>query len=147
MQNHRCREVTNESVNINHSFGINQNVTIAYEVQGAQPNEMVTKLGGGTAIKILDGSVISDYRMVRYLKDLADQEKISWQNEILPAGGTDAAAIQKYGKDGAITGGLSITLSNMNQGIETAHKEDVNATVELLVAAVKNLDQYNWEFR
>lgn len=141
------RGAINAAGHINPRFGINLDVTIAYDVPGAQPHEMVTKLGGGTAIKILDGSVISDYRMVRYLKELAEQGKILWQNEILPAGGTDAAAIQKYGKDGAITGGLSIPLRNMHQVIETVHKEDVKATIDLLVAAVKNLDQYNWEFK
>lgn len=141
------RGAINAAGHINPRFGINLDVTIAYDVPGAQPHEMVTQLGRGTAIKIMDGSVISDYRMVRFLKELADREQISWQNEILPAGGTDAAGIQKYGRDGAITGGLSIPLRNMHQVIETVHKEDVQATIDLLVAALKNLDQYDWEFK
>lgn len=141
------RGAINAAGHINPRFGINLDVTIAYDVPGAQPHEMVTQLGRGTAIKIMDGSVISDYRMVRYLKELADRKKIVWQNEILPAGGTDAAGVQKYGRDGAITGGLSIPLRNMHQVIETVHKEDVQATIDLLVAALENLDQYGWEFK
>lgn len=141
------RGAINAAGHINPRFGINLDVTIAYDVPGAQPHEMVTQLGHGTTIKIMDGSVIADYRMVRYLKELADRKEIVWQNEILPAGGTDAAGIQKFGRDGAITGGLSIPLRNMHQVIETVHKEDVQATIDLLVAALENLDQYDWEFK
>lgn len=141
------RGAINAAGHINPRFGLNLDVTIAYDVPGAQPHETVTELGKGTAVKILDGSVISDYRMVRYLKELGTKEEILWQNEILPAGGTDTAGIQKYGKDGAIAGGLSIPLRNMHQVIETVHKEDVQATIDLLVAAIKNLDQYSWDFR
>ncbi|HRW75075.1 MAG TPA: M42 family peptidase, partial [Saprospiraceae bacterium] len=38
---------------INPDFGIVLDTTIAFDVPGAQPQEMVTKLGKGTAIKIL----------------------------------------------------------------------------------------------
>src|SRR5690625_6260226 len=50
------RGAINAAGHINPRFGINLDVTIAYDVPGAQPHEMVTKLGGGTAIKILDRS-------------------------------------------------------------------------------------------
>ncbi|MCB0644491.1 MAG: M42 family peptidase, partial [Phaeodactylibacter sp.] len=51
---------------IDPDFGINLDVTIAFDVPGAQPHEAVTKLGKGTAIKIMDGMTICDYRMVNY---------------------------------------------------------------------------------
>src|SRR5690606_25186072 len=118
----------------------------AYDVPGSQPHEMVTQLGKGTAIKIMDGSVISDYRMVRYLKQTAEMNHIPWQNEILPAGGTDTAGIQKYGQNGSIAGALSIPLRNMHQVIETVHEQDVDATTDLLVAGIRGLGDYDWSF-
>lgn len=131
---------------IDPDFGLGLDVTIAFDVPGAQPHEMVTRLGKGTAIKILDGSAISDYRMVNYLRALADKHNIPWQNEVLPAGGTDTAGIQRYGKKGAITGAISIPLRHIHQTIEMAHKADVLHSIELLTKALMELDQFNWSF-
>jgi len=97
-------------------------------------------------IKVLDGSVISDYRMVNYLRELAGKEDIKTQMELLPAGGTDTAAIQRYGKKGAIAGAISIPLRNMHQSIEMAHKEDIEHTIQLLTEGIRQLDTYNWDF-
>lgn len=132
---------------INPDFGFGLDVTIAFDTPGAQAQEAVTKLGKGAGIKILDGSVISDYRMVRYLKEIADQHKIPWQPEILPAGGTDTAGIQRYGKKGAIAGAISIPLRHIHQTIEMANKADIQHCTDLLIVALQHLDRYNWEFR
>jgi len=127
-------------------FAFGLDVTIAYDVPGAQPHEMITRLGKGTAIKVMDGSTICDYRMIEYMKQTADKAKIKWQAEILPAGGTDTAGLQRYGKKGAIAGAISIPLRNMHQTIEMVNKEDVDASINLLVACVKGLDNYTWNF-
>lgn len=132
---------------IDPDFGFGLDVTIAFDTPGAQAQEAVTKLGKGAGIKILDGSVISDYRMVRYLKEIADQHKIPWQPEILPAGGTDTAGVQRYGKKGAIAGAISIPLRHIHQTIEMANKEDIQNCTDLLIVALQHLDGYNWEFR
>jgi len=131
---------------IDPDFGFGLDVTIAFDVPGAGPHEAVTSLGEGAAIKVLDGSVISDYRMVNYLKEIAGKEKIKTQLELLPAGGTDTAAVQRYGKKGAIAGAISIPLRNMHQSTEMAHKEDVAATIDLLAAAISGLADYDWDF-
>ena len=95
---------------INPDFGFGLDVTIAFDVPGSQPHEAITRLGDGAAIKVMDGSTICDYRMVNYLKQIGTKKKIKWQVEILPAGGTDTAGVQRYGKDGSIAGAISIPL-------------------------------------
>ncbi|RMF23850.1 MAG: M42 family peptidase [Bacteroidetes bacterium] len=132
---------------INPHFGFGLDVTIAFDTPSAQPHEVVTRLGKGAAIKILDGSTICDYRMVQYLKELAERQGIPWQPEILPQGGTDTAGIQRYGKDAAIAGAISIPCRHIHQVIETAHKTDIRAAIDLLKAALCELDQYDWTFR
>ncbi len=129
---------------INPDFGFGLDTTIAFDLPGAQPHEMVTELGKGAAIKIMDASTICDYRMVAYMKQIADQKKIKWQPEILTAGGTDTAGVQRMGKDGAISGAVSIPTRHLHQVIEMAHKEDVQGAIDLLVASLENLDQYDW---
>lgn len=126
-------------------FGIALDTTIAFDVPGAQPHEMVTQLGKGCAIKIMDGSVISDQRMVAYLKDLAGKNEIKWQAEILPAGGTDTAALQRYGKHGAISGAISIPTRHIHSAIEMAHKADIRNAIDLLKLAVQHFDNWNWK--
>ena len=130
---------------INPAFGIGIDTTIAYDVPGAQPQEKVTSLGAGAAIKIMDASAICDYRMVEFLKKTADKNKIKWQPEILTAGGTDTAGLQRMGKDGAITGAISIPTRHLHQVIEMAHTEDIQSCINLLKKAVESLDDFNWD--
>ena len=131
---------------IDPDFGFGLDVTIAYDVPGANAYEEVTGLGRGAAIKVLDGSVISDYRMVNYLKQTAAAAGIPTQLELLPAGGTDTAALQRYGKKGAIAGAISIPLRNMHQSTEMAHQQDIEACIALLTAGIAGLGDYDWAF-
>ena len=131
---------------INPDFGFGLDVTIAFDVPGAQPHEAVTRLGKGAGIKVLDGSTICDYRMVQFLKDLATEQEIPWQPEILPAGGTDTAGIQRYGNGGAIAGAISIPLRHIHQTIEMAHKKDILSCIELLEASLLNIHKHDWSF-
>lgn len=131
---------------INPDFGIALDTTIAYDVPTASPKEKVTSLGKGAAIKIMDSSAISDYRMVQYLKNQADAKSISWQPEILTAGGTDTASLQRMGKDGAIAGAISIPTRHIHQVIEMCHKNDIQLCIDLLVSAVENLDSFDWRW-
>lgn len=129
---------------INPDFGIAIDTTIAYDVPGAQPHEKITTLGDGAAIKIMDASTICDYRMVAFLKELANREQIKWQPEILTAGGTDTAGLQRMGKNGSISGAISVPTRHLHQVIEMVHKEDITSCISLLSLALLELDRYNW---
>ena len=132
---------------IDPDFGFGLDVTIAFDVPGSNGHDRVTTLGKGTAIKIMDGSVISDYRMVNYMKEVANRHDIPWQPEILPAGGTDTAGIQRSGPKGSIAGAISIPLRHIHQSIETANQSDVKYSIDLLTACLSELDQFDWSFR
>jgi putative aminopeptidase FrvX len=129
---------------INPDFGIALDTTIAFDVPGAQPHEKITELGKGTAIKIMDASTICDYRMVAFMKQTADNHSIKWQPEILTAGGTDTAGVQRMGKQGAIAGAISIPTRHLHQVIEMAHKEDIANSILLLKACLEDMGGYDW---
>lgn len=133
--------------NINPSFGFGLDTTIAYDLPDSKPEEQITKLGGGVAIKLMDASTICDYRMVKYQKEIADKFKIKWQPELLPMGGTDTAGIQRMGKTGAIAGAISIPTRHLHQVIEMAHKSDIEGAVLLLKHCVENLHKYDWSLK
>ncbi|MBY0425189.1 MAG: M42 family metallopeptidase [Cytophagales bacterium] len=131
---------------INPDFGIAIDTTIAYDVPGAKPEESCTRLGEGAAIKIMDSSTICDTRMVRYLKKLANDNSIKWQPELLPAGGTDTAAVQRNGKSGSIAGAISIPTRHIHQVIEMADKNDISNCIQLLKAGIENLDKFDLSY-
>jgi putative aminopeptidase FrvX len=84
--------------------------------------------------------------MVRYLKKVAAENKITWQPEILAAGGTDTAGVQRMGKNGSIAGAISIPTRHLHQVIEMAHKDDISGSIQLLVAALEGIDQADWKY-
>lgn len=127
-------------------FGINLDVSVAFDLPGSQPQEQVTKLAKGTAVKILDGMTICDQRMVRFLKKTAENNHIQWQPEVLPAGGTDTAALQRSGKHGSIAGAISIPCRYLHQVIEMVDEKDVRGSIDLLKEAVLTLDAFDYNF-
>jgi len=130
---------------INPDFCINLDTTIAFDSPGAKPEESITELGKGAGIKLMDSSVICDYRMINFIKTTAAKHKIKWQPEILDKGGTDTAAVQRIAVDGAICGGISIPTRNIHQSVEMVHKEDTINATKLLLACVNDIDAHNWD--
>ena len=127
-------------------FGFGLDTTIAYDVPGAAEHEKITSLGKGVAIKIMDASTICDTRLVSFMQKQADSNKISWQNEILTAGGTDTASIQRMTPGGSIAGAFSIPTRHIHQVIEMVHKSDVKNCIDLMNICLCNLDQSDWKF-
>ncbi|WP_339717333.1 M42 family metallopeptidase [Cyclobacterium amurskyense] len=129
---------------IDPDFGIALDTTIAFDLPGAAAHEKITELGKGTAIKIMDASAICDYRMVSFMKATATKNNIAFQTEILTAGGTDTAGVQRMGKKGAIAGAISIPTRHLHQVIEMANKKDVQASIQLLKASLEEIDSFDW---
>ena len=132
---------------ISPDFSFCIDTTIAFDTPGAKPEEMVTKLGDGVGIKVMDGGTICDYRMVRYMREQAEKASIKWQAEILPAGGTDTAGMQRMATNGTIAGAVSIPTRHIHSHIEMANKHDIRANIELLKVSILNIDTYDWSFK
>ncbi len=125
---------------LNPDIGIALDVTIAADTPGVLPQHQVTQLGKGVAIKLKDSASISHPGMVKAMKKLAEENDIPYQMEILPRGGTDAGGLQMAG-DGAAVITLSIPTRYVHSVIETAHKDDIEATIKLLAAFLEKAGQ------
>lgn len=134
------------ALKIRPDFGFGLDTTIAYDLPGASAHEKITSLGAGTAIKIMDASTICDYRMVNFMKQTADKNNIKWQPEILTAGGTDTAGIQRMTDGGSIAGAISIPTRHLHQVIEMAHQDDIQDSIDLLIACVRSIDTFDWSY-
>ncbi|MDP8206309.1 MAG: M42 family metallopeptidase [Candidatus Electryonea clarkiae] len=125
-------------------IGIALDITIANDTPGAKSYERVTEMGKGVAIKRMDSYSISSPPLVSHFEEIAEREKIPWQTEILPRGGTDAAAMWHI-PGGAHLITLSIPCRYVHSTVELVHKDDVEAGIKLLVAYLEeagNKDYY-----
>lgn len=125
------RGATTAAFGVEPDVGVAIDVTLAMDIADYPARNHITKLGAGTAIKIMDGSLICHPKLVRHFRDLAESKGITHQMEILPRGGTDAGAIQR-----SRAGVPSITLSIPTRYIHTVNEmsswADIEASIELL---------------
>ncbi len=119
--------------------------TLAVEMPGSGEHEAVTRLGEGVAIKIMDSGHIAHPKLVRHLRDIARRENIPHQMEVLPAGSTDAAAMQK-----ARRGVASATLSLPSRYVHTVNEmvalRDIQADIDLLVAYLGEVQPEDYRY-
>lgn len=121
-------------------IGVALDVTPSCDIPGVSAHEQVTRLGKGAAIKVKDSASISHPGLVQSLVNLAEERKIPYQLEILPRGGTDAGAIQPA-REGVAVVTISIPTRYVHTVVETAHKEDIEAAINLLVAFLETCHQ------
>lgn len=118
-------------------------ITLANDFPGIPDELSVTRLGEGTAIKVMDSSLICHPKVVRHFRDLAVRHGIKHQMELLPMGGTDAGGVQRlHGGIPAFT--LSIPSRYVHTVNETVHRGDVQASIDLLARYIE--DCHNGEY-
>lgn len=117
-------------------IGVALDVTLACDVPGMPAHAYITQLGAGAAIKVSDSASISNYKLVDFMRDLAEKEEIKYQMEVLPRGGTDAGAIQKT-QSGCPVITLSLPVRYVHSVVESAHKEDIKNSVSLLAKFIE----------
>lgn len=123
------------------AYGIDPDLGIAVDVTGTGDTpkgmRMAVKLGAGPAVKVRDGGMLSDPRVVRWMADTAEVAKIPYQLEILEAGSTDARAIQLT-RAGVPVGCLSIPCRYIHSPSEMVDYNDVRQAVSLLTVLLSN---------
>jgi len=121
-------------------IGIALDTTLAVDVPDVPAADRITRLGGGVAIKLADSASISHPGLVRAMKRLAEERKIPFQMEILPRGGTDAGAVERA-QAGAAVVTLSLPSRYVHSVVETGHRDDLKAAIDLLAAFIETADQ------
>ena len=99
-----------------------------------------TKLDGGPAIYLMDGATIGDRRLVKWLTETADAEKIPWQYRQPGRGGTDAGAIHQT-RSGVPSVSVSVPQRYLHSAAGIVRIDDELNTLKLLHAALSRLDK------
>lgn len=117
------------------AYGVDPEVGIAVDVTrtGDTPKgvKMEVALGKGPAIKVRDSSFIADPRVVNWMVNEAKAQGLPYQMEVLEAGGTDGAAIQRT-RAGVPAGCLSIPCRYIHSPSEMVDVDDLQQCVSLL---------------
>jgi len=122
------------------AYGVDPEVGLAVDVTRTGDTPMGVKmevaLGSGPAIKVRDSSFIADPRVVNWMVAEAKAQKLPYQMEVLEAGGTDGAAIQRT-RAGVPAGCLSIPCRYIHSPSEMVDRDDVENAVKLLVGLLE----------
>ena len=104
-------------------------------LSGDTPNglKMEVALGKGPAVKVRDGRMLSDPRLVRLMSDTAEAAGLPYQLEVLTGGTTDASVMQLT-RAGVIAGCVSIPCRYVHSPSEMVDYSDVQNSVSLLLA-------------
>lgn len=130
----QSKGATTAAYEIEPDLAIALDVTPSLDILGVK---MQVDLGKGPAIKVRDVGMLSDPRVVRWMEETAQKNKIAYQLEVLDLGTTDARVMQ-ISKAGMPTGALSIPCRYVHSPSEVVDLDDVQATVNLLSALLNN---------
>ena len=97
-----------------------------------------TRLGFGPAIYMANSSTMDDPRLVRFLAELAEKEKIKYQFRQPGGGGTNAGAIQQS-RAGVPVVSVSVPHRYTHSPISISRVEDWKNALNLLHTALKKM--------
>jgi tetrahedral aminopeptidase len=124
------------------AFGIDPDLGFSIDVTGwgDTPNfapKFDISLGKGPAIKIKDGGMLADPRIINWMVTTAEKAKLPYQREVLLGGSTDARAMQLV-RAGVPVGCISIPCRYVHSPSEMVDYNDVQNAVKLVTALLSN---------
>ncbi len=131
--------------NIKPDMALALDVTLAFGPD-VEAKQIPMEFGGGACVKLFDwchdsvfslGSPIPK-EITDKLFDVAEENGIKCQPEVLLGGTTDASSIQIAG-NGVKTGAISFPSRYIHTAIGTVHLKDLQASVDLIVEYIKTL--------
>jgi putative aminopeptidase FrvX len=123
------------------AFGVDPDLGLAVDVTGTGDTprraklRMQVSLGKGPAIKVRDGGMLADPKVIDWMVRTAEQNSLPYQLEVLEGGSTDARAMQLT-RAGVPAGCLSIPSRYIHSPSEMVDYNDVQQAVQLLVALI-----------
>lgn len=108
------------------------------DYEGKENYTYNTKLGFGPAIYMANSSTIDNPRLVKFLAEIAEKNKIQYQFRQPGGGGTNAGAIQQA-RAGVPVVSVSVPHRYTHSPISVSRVEDWKNTLNLLHIALKNM--------
>lgn len=128
---------------LNPDIAIATDVTIPGDHPGVTKKDATPEMGKGPALILASASGrghLADTRLAAWLRGAADKAKIPYQLEVGDGGNTDASIINLV-REGIPSIPLSVPARYIHSPVEVVDIKDINATIDLLVAALKKKPQ------
>lgn len=116
-------------------------VTIAGDVPGVREFDTTVKMGKGPALTVSDSGLITHPKILRWLLDAAEEEKIAIQLESGLLGSTDAARISMT-RQGIPSGNISIPTRYIHSPVGLLSLSDIENSAKLAATAIQNATKY-----
>lgn len=132
------------------AYGINPDVAIATDVDipgdhpGIEKQESALEMGKGAVITIMDANgrgVIVPEKVINWLKETAEKNKIDHQLDVSEGGYTDAAVIH-LSRAGIPTGVISVPTRYIHSPVEMANVHDIDSGAELIAQSILSANKY-----
>jgi endoglucanase len=107
--------------------------TLCCKTPGVPDEDRVSVSGDGVCLHVMDGSMISDIRLIEDFETVARTRGIKCQRAVLPRGGQDGAVIQRS-RSGVRTIALACPVKYIHTVTEMSHKDDLESYHTLLTA-------------
>jgi putative aminopeptidase FrvX len=116
-------------------------VTIAGDVPGVREFDTNVKMGKGPTLTVSDSGLITHPKVLRWLLDTAEEEKIPCQLESGLLGSTDAARIS-ITRQGIPSGTVSIPTRYIHSPVGMLNLKDIDNSAKLAAAAIQKISKY-----
>ena len=129
------------------AFGIDPDVaialdvTIAGDVPGVREFDTSVKMGKGPALTISDSGLITHPKVLNWLVNTADEEKIPYQLESGLLGSTDAARIA-ITRQGVPCGTVSVPARYIHSPVGMLSLKDIENSAKLTAAAIQTATKH-----
>ena len=121
-------------------IGISIEAGVAADFPGIGPTQAQERLGAGPGIFLLDSSMIPNRKLRDFFFDVAEDEGIPLQADVLTGYGEDGAEIQRF-DSGRPTVNMTVPTRYLHSHTGIIQRSDFDQAVELLIQVLRRLDR------
>ena len=118
--------------------------TVASDTPDTPPYKAITFLNKGPAIRVLDATMITHRKLLKFVKNIAREKGIPYQLQISPRSGTDAGRIH-ITKSGIPSVVISVPCRYIHSPHCIAKINDLENTFKLLLEVSKRMNEFTTE--
>ncbi len=115
--------------------------TIANDTPATPSNKVVTKSGGGPAIRVMDRRLITNPRLLEFMMGVAERNSIRYQLQISPKSTTDASVLN-LAREGVPAGVISVPSRYIHTPVSLARVDDVEETIKYVQALMQEVPKF-----
>jgi len=120
-------------------LGISIEAGVSADYPGARPEQAQERLGNGPGMFLLDSSMIPNTKLRDFFFDVAEEEGIPLQGDVLTGYGEDGAEIQRY-DTGRPSVNITVPTRYLHSHSGIIQRSDFDQAVDLLIAVLSRLD-------